>query len=230
MKGLGFRVPHCRNLEVYHDPFLNSAKWMKLEMVHCSPQCGIGTFLPQEWDTGGACFAALTMHEILLPSLNYDAFLRDGTLPDREDSLVGRSKVKNSFVLLAKQVGVDAIGALDHCYQVDLVMSERTVPCYPGPTDLCGPCEIKFVSQSMRFRPPAQYSEHCVHEITLLPMDQLIARMDCAPLELPVYPGAWSIGPQCDTTFETFPYPGGESSDGLSDDDHQMNVTDQRSS
>ena len=180
---------------------------MKLEMVHCSPQCGIGTFIPQEWDTGGACFAALTMHDDL-PSRNYDAFLSDGTLPDREDSLVGQSKVKKTFVLLAKQVGVDAIGALNHCYQVDLVMSGRTVPCHPGPTILCGPLQIKYVSQSMRFRPPAQYSEHCVQEIMLLRMDQLIERMDCRPLELPVYPGAWSIGPQCETTVILLESPG----------------------
>ena len=131
MRSVGFRLPHFRNLEVYHDLFLNSARWMKLDMLHGSPQCGIGTFLPQEWDTGGTCFAALSMHENL-PSRNYDAFLRDGTLPDREDSLVGQSIVQKSVVLLAKQVGVDAIGAWNHCYQVDLVMSERTVPCYPG--------------------------------------------------------------------------------------------------
>jgi hypothetical protein len=217
---VGFRFPHP--LITYHDALLNSARWMKLDMLHCSPQCGIGSYIPKEWDTGGACFAALTMHNDL-PSHNYDAFLRDGTLPDREVSLVGQLVVKKSFVLLAKQVGVDAIGAWDHCYQVDLVMSERTVPWSPGPTILCGPCEIKYVSQSMRFRPPKQYSEHCVQEIALLTMDQLIARMDCAPLDLPVYPGAWSIGPQCETTFEVLESP----ADGLSDDEYEMEASNQ---
>ena len=79
---VGFRFPHP--FITYHDALLNSARWMKLDMVHCSPRCGIGTFIPQEWDTGGACFGALTMHDDL-PSHNYDAFLRDGTLPDREE-------------------------------------------------------------------------------------------------------------------------------------------------